>query len=390
MSSGQPSGAGDPPPAGMRLLHVGPPDTGTEAIRRALRDGRAAMAAAGVRYAGSFDADAEEPERTGWARLSRALRHTDGDRVVVASGEALAAAPRKTIRRLAMDAGPGLRVVLTLRPLALVLPAYWQALLQSGETTAFDDWLQTVLETPTAGAAAAFWAIHRHDALVGRWAEVLGPDAVTVVVVPVGGGGDIALRAFERLLGLPSGGLPDVPDPADRDLTLAEAEAVRAFNTQGAEDGFTRAQRMRVMRDGASVHLRRRTPAPDEVPIELPASVITAVETTAHAIVHGIAASGVRVIGDPGALAVVPASRPGGDDPVTTPQIVAATLSMGVLIASGAARAPGRQRVPEPAEIESTPTARLAGFVVARAGRSLLARVRRIARPLLELARTDA
>jgi hypothetical protein len=375
----------------MRLLHIGPPDTGTEAIRRALRDGRPTLAAAGVRYAGPFDADSGESEKSGWARLSSALRHADGDQALVASCEGLAAAPQQTIRGFVRAAGPGVRVVATLRPLALVLPAYWQTLLQSGETTAFDDWLRTVLDTPVAGAAAAFWAVHRHDALVKRWTEALGPDAVSVVVVPGGGDGrDIALRAFERLLGLPSGGLRDVPDPADRDLTLAEAEAVRALNTQCAEDGFTRAQIVGLIRDGASVYLRRRMPAPDEAPIELPASVLTAVETAARAIVHGIAASGVRVIGDPDALAVVPTSRAGENDPVTTPQVVAATLSMGVLIASGAARAPGRRRVPEPAGLLSIPAGRVAAIVVTRAGRSLLARVRRIARPLLGIAQTDA
>ena len=390
MSSGMRSGPGDPS-AGMRLLYLGPPDTGTEAIRHALRDSRSSLAAAGVRYAGAFDADHRDPGKAGWARLARALRRDDGDRVVVASCEDLAAAPPETIRRLVTDAGPGVRVVATLRPLAQVLPAHWQSLLVSGETAAFDDWLRTVLDTPTAGAAVAFWAVHRHDALVKRWAEALGPDAVTVVVVPGGGDGrDVALRAFERLLGLPSGGLRDVPDPGDRDLTLAEAEAVRAFNTQCADDGFTRAQLARVMRDGAAVHLRRRTPEPDELPIELPTAVLTAVESAARGIVEGIAASGVRVIGDLDALAAVPATQAGGGLPVATPQVVAATLSMGVLIASGAARAVGRRQVPEPAGLDDISTGRICAIVVARAGRWLLARLRWVARPLSDSGRADA
>lgn len=390
MSAGEWPGRGDPPSAWTHLLHIGPPDTGTAVIRRALRDGRATLAAAGVRYAGPLDVDPEGPGQAGWSSLSRALGRGSGVRLV-ASGEGLAAAPRETIHRLVTDAGPGVRVVATLRPLARVLPAYWQALVQAGETTAFDDWLRTVLDTPMAGAAAAFWAVHRHDALVTRWAEVLGPDAVTVVIVPEGGDGrDVALRAFECLLGLPSGGLRDAPDPADRDLTRAEAEAVLAFNTQCAEDGFTRAELERVMRDGASLHLRRRIPAPDEAPIELPASALAAVEAAAHAIVHGIVASGVGVIGDPDALGIVPAPRAVETDPVTVPPVVAATLSMGVLIVCGAARAPGRQRVPEPAELEQVRTARIARIVVSRVGRSVLARLRRVARPLTGIARTDA
>ena len=151
------------------------------------------------------------------------------------------------------------------------------------------------------------------------------------------------LRRFEGLTGLREGTLEQRPDLTNRSLTAPEAEAVRAFNAAFRKAGLGARLHNRVINLGAGTRMKQRVPPPDWTRIETPAWAIERADAIAHEIVTGIAASGVRVVGDLDALQGVagvsapatPAEPGPGDDRV--PSEIAAELALGVLLAGGAA-----------------------------------------------------
>jgi hypothetical protein len=312
----------------------------------------------------------------------------------VISSELFARAQPEVIRRVVRDLGPDrVHVAVTLRPLTSILSAQWQENVQAGNVRAYEPWLDDVFNHPTGDAATELWTLHRHDALIRRWAEVVGPDRVTAVVVDERDHGAV-LRVFERLTGLREGTLVADRDLANRSLTLPEIEAIRALNEAFLAEGLGMPFFHRVIRMIAAAHMKTRVPPPDEARIETPRWALQRAGEVAAEMVAGIAASGVRVVGDLDSLTAIP---PGGladgatQDYRITPEI-AASLAMGVVLASGlarrgtqAARAGGsgadRAYAPrpwaEPPELARVSTGQLAGVLAARTRAALARNLRR-------------
>jgi hypothetical protein len=378
-------------PDGTRLLHIGPPKTGTTSLQSALFAARPALLAQGVRHAGrarnsasaaqavtgrsSMFIGGEVPPISRWERLLHEVVHAPEPRVIISS-EFFADAQPDAIRRIVDALDPErIHVAVTVRPLASILTSQWAQYVADGMGAPFDRWLEAMLTPGNQRFSPSFWVRHRHDELVDRWAAVVGPERVTVVVVDAERGA--VLRAFERLLGLTTGTLIADPDLANRSLTLPETEAVRAFNVQFKRAQLPRPLLSRVMHFGATRAMKRRAPDPAWPAIELPAWALPETARLAREIADGIARSGVRVVGDLESIARVP-EPPAHDTPavVPAPPQVAAAMAMGVLFATGTARsgvdagADTRE-----AELERVPTYVLAGAVVMRtlrgAGRRL-------------------
>ena len=64
-------------------------------------------------------------------------------------------------------------IVVTLRPLAKILPSQWQQFVQA-RTPSYDDFLVTIFGGKGEGQAPLFWRRHRHDELIARWVAVAG------------------------------------------------------------------------------------------------------------------------------------------------------------------------------------------------------------------------
>ena len=342
-------------PEGTRLLHIGPHKTGTTALQAAMWEARAAMVAQGVHPAGSYRnpvsavravtaqpssySDRPPPMRE-WRAFVREVDGAAEPRLVVSS-EYFAHADSAAIRRIVGDLDPArIRIAVTMRPLNRVIPSMWQQNVQAGQRGSLDRWLHLLFPEPPEASSSNFWSLHRHDALIARWADVVGMDRLTAVVVDDRDHAFV-LRAFERLLGLRAGTLELVQDRTNRSLTWNEAEAVRAFNAAFRRAGLDRGLHARVMRYGAAQHLKRREPGTDDVPIRVPAWVAGRVEAAADEIVAGIRASGVRVVGDLDLLTPVGGAGGGAGDstsPVPASPAIAAAMSMGLLYVAGAAR----------------------------------------------------
>jgi hypothetical protein len=344
----------EPLPIGVRLIHIGPPKTGTTALQAAFDRSRGDVLDQGVRYAGRWrhsrgavlavtGAHARRSDgrfsMREWHRIVKEVRGAREARVLFSS-ERLSHAEPATIRRIVDDFDPALvHVAVTLRPLARILPSQWQQAVQSGSTTSFDAWLRRVLSESDADPGS-LWHRHRHDRLLERWAAIVGPARVTAIVLAEGDRSWL-LRVFEDLLRLHAGTLRQHRDLSNRSLTRAEVEAVRALNVALGAEGFTRDVRRNVVELGASVRLRLRDPEPDEPPIRLPAWAAEPVAAIARDVVRGIRATGIAVVGDLEALAPLGANdEPDSTGPICLPPEAARLLVASVLESSGAVRSP--------------------------------------------------
>jgi hypothetical protein len=367
-------------PEGTRLVHIGPPKTGTTTLQGAFHGARSAVAAQGVQYAGPTrqpmgavlaamgypaPGTGSVPPIRKWKRLVGEIGRA-GDQRVLLSSERLSHARPDAIERIVDDLGRDrVHVVVTLRPLARIIPSQWQQSVQTGMRTSFDHFLDLIFSDPDSPRARAFWYRHRSDQLIDRWARVVGPANFTAIALDERDHG-MVLRVFEQMLGLRDGTLVADGDRTNRSMTLAEVELVRAFNQQFFAEDLSRPLHTKVMRFGASAHIKSREPSADETRIEMPQWALDRATEVAGEMVDAIVASGVRVIGDPERLRPSLSSRLADDrqpEPRITPT-VAGTAAMGILLASGIARSDHEDgHVPRPS-VEPIALARISTLQV--------------------------
>lgn len=241
-------------PAGSIMLHIGAHKTGTTSIQAALYSAREALAAQGVynlvprdHETANIAARAAQrlpPSGTSgspvsyevWEQMVATSESLRGSRVAI-SAESFAVSEPSVISNIARDLGRDrLHVVVTLRPLAKILPSQWQQDLHGAwQSQAFDAWLEEVLKDPRPSARLGpieiphpFWFRHRHDYLVNRWAEVLGAERITVVVVD-DHRKESLFETFEQLLGVRDGTLPRDVSARNRSMTLQEMAFMQRY-----------------------------------------------------------------------------------------------------------------------------------------------------------------
>jgi hypothetical protein len=381
-------------PAGTRLVHIGPPKTGTTGLQAALYRDRAALEAQGVHFAGRSRHSASavaaaigrrahhrrtSPSIWRWRLVLRDIRASRAPRVVLSS-ESFSYARPDAIRRVVADLDPTrVQVVVTLRPLARIIPSAWQQHVVRGLPTDYDTWLESTIRRRESRLSPSFWYCHRHDELIERWAEIVGSDRLTAVVVDEHDHGSV-LRAFEQLTGLRDGTLRPIQDAENRSLTLHEVEAVRAFNNQFRHADLDMLLHDRVMTLGAVRYMKHRQPAATEPRIVTPQWALDIATEIATEMVDRIRRSGIRVIGDVASLAA-PVSgledAPGPRDAI--PATVAASMGMGILLSTGVSRHgnPGGPvswllgRAVEPGEIASVASYALVAVLINRVVRSV-------------------
>jgi len=391
----------NPIPAPGVLLHIGPPKTGTTALQLTCHTLRASMLEQGVRYAGDdqqpstavFAVTGRKHPSTGkapslrhWKKLRDEVVNAKEQRVLVSS-EFFAGATSEQAASVIRDlGGDRVQVLITLRPLAKILASRWQQNVQEGADPTYSDWLTAVLKDRESVLSQKFWSRQQHAELVSRWARVVGPDRVTVLVVD-DAHRNALMRDVEQLLGLKQETLRLSVDPLNRSLTAPEVEAIRMFNVAFKAANLSNALRYKLMSRGGALLLKTRAAEPGEVRILTPAWADAAAQKIAQEMIAAIAASGVRIIGDLSLLTKgLDASAIGEMDEAAAkvaPE-TAASLALGVLIATGAGRGYERgSRLPawtEPEELKRVPTRNLVRVVLQRQVQGLLLRVRSLIR----------
>jgi hypothetical protein len=307
---------------------------------------------------------ASVPEIRHWSGLVDEARAATG-RVVI-SNEAFADASPRAIARLVKDLGRDrIHVVATLRPLASILPSQWQQFVKGGLTAGFDDWLRGIIDPADPSRRKLFWRRHQHHELVARWADAVGTDRVTVIVLDEDQGR--LPRLFEGLLGLREGTLAENATVRNRSLTWPEAEVIRTVNQAFRGAGYPAALQTRLIARGMCKHLLRRQPDPMEPRIELPAWAVERVAMAGREIVAGLLDSHVAIIGDVDRLLALPLpepDRPNTSAPARLSADVAGAVGLAVVeTLTSMGKRPSRS---EPQELDGVPSARLAAALAQR------------------------
>jgi hypothetical protein len=335
-------------PPRTRLLHIGPPKTGTTALQEAAAASRRQLLQHGVRYPGTgvdhgmamaaflgqrwgWKGDGGGiPPMSRWFDLLAEVRSDTRNRVLLGH-EYVAKADAETIARLTDAIGGPVHVVVTLRPFASMLPSTWQESLKLGGVSTFDSWLHRVLEKP--GPRGADHPARNQGLLVERWAQVVGSQHLTVVALDRARPEQL-FSAFEGLLGLPAGLLRAAAETSagNRGLTAPEAEFLRRLNTAVRDDGV-RWDDYADYVGGAAIGrvVRDRVPPASEERLALPAWAAERANAIAAGYVETIRAAGVGVIGDLDALAAPVGGLARAVAPAAVPIDVAVTAVRGTI-----------------------------------------------------------
>ena len=403
-----------PLPEGGVLLHIGPPKTGTSALQGASHACRDQMRAQGVRYAGrtqqvgsaayavlerTHPTQGKAPSIQHWNRLVKEVRDANEPRVFVSSEFFAGANEQQAARIVSELGGDRVHVAITLRPISRILASRWQQNVQEGARYSFEQWLHWVFEQPNEGKGAAFWSRQRHDHLAARWASIVGPERLSVVMVDDQNKSAI-YQAFETLLNLRAGTLQPQHSTSNRSMSTAEIELLRSLNKRLTEAGITRPLRYKLIERGTALYMKERAANKNETKQETPSWAIKRADAIGWECAVAIRALGVKAIGDLNALggetpqheplAVIPplaveSEEISGSPSRHVPEEVAIQAVMGMLFASGAALKDGSGRPGvdirvEPQVLQRVHTIDLLRVVAQRLLWSVTSRIRKFTR----------
>ncbi len=382
-------------PPGVRLVHIGPPKTGTTAVQHAFDTVRDELGAHGVRYAPHDESRpraavsellrATAPGPAGaWHGLAAQIAEA-GDLRVCVSNEMLARCDAERAGRVVADlGGERVHVVMTARPLDRLLPSQWQQRVRKqARMASYDDWLRIVLSDDPGDAGHPFhrhfWGLHDLAAQIERWTAASDPTRVVVAVSDEADRGFLP-RLFESLLGLPEGLLVPPSTRSNRSLDHSEAELMRALDETAHEAGWDRRLYLDEVKPAMSKYLRQQ-PRGQGDPILLPAWARARVAELDEQRIALLARASVTVIGDAERLRVDPADdrppgpldRADGRVPVATAVrfTEAAVETMRRREQALRRRARRAERAPQAPTIDRAAGRDLARALLARAGRRL-------------------
>lgn len=323
-------------------LHVGEPKTGTTYLQAMLDGNREALAADGLVVPGSrldqvragndlLDV-ADDRGGGAWAALVDQIGGFDGAAAVVSMESLVLASPEQAERAVSSFPGCEVRVVLTLRDLARVVPAQWQESLQFRHTWTLPDYVAgvTAARPRTTAPGRSFWRQHDVVRELEVWGGAVGDDRVTVVTLPARSSSPRALwDRFCTALGVDPSHYADVPT-ANESLGAVSAEVMRRFNEALEEGSLTRTQYGRLVRTLLSkqVLAARRGREPK---VTVPRSLDTWAHRRSARLVEQLRGSAVTVVGD---LADLASPAPGDVDPgyVDVPDADVAAAAVDALV----------------------------------------------------------
>ena len=316
-------------PPGTRLVHIGPHKTGSTALQGALHLARDAMESYGARYAatgehahraaralvgGSTVRFGPPPEPAVWDEFAREVGEA-GDRRVIMSAEAFDAASPEQIAKLRDDLGPDrVHILRMVRRYDRILPSWWQEHVKS--SIGGQPWPEFV-ERILAADDNWFWRRSSYAAATKVWADVVGPERVTVVIVDETDR-DWLFRVTERLLGLPAGLLVPNPEAANPSLSRADAEMTAGVNRVIHARKWNRQAHTKYVWSGIVTALGRAASDPAGGRILLSDKHARLVSELAEAHIADLRGMGVNVVGDLDWLEVQPSAGATADDPALT------------------------------------------------------------------------
>lgn len=304
--------------AGTVFLHVGVAKTGTSYLQRILAANKSGLRSAGVLYPGRathahFQAALDlrggkfqghtYPRAAGmWSTLAAEVNAFRGNAVI--SHELLARTREEARARAVGDLDTDdVRVVITARDLARQVPAVWQENLKNRNEEKYEFFLQAIFEQHAADdaelaahRAARFWRAQDVVGVAERWAQLVGPGAVTVVTVPhFGAEPDELWRRFAHACQLPAADCEISRERENQSMGAAESEVLRRMNSRfSAGLPWPRYETLVKRQFATSVLAAKRSHGG----LVVPAAWWEATRQAADRQIRGLEAAGYLVVGD--------------------------------------------------------------------------------------------
>jgi hypothetical protein len=163
----------------------------------------------------------------------------------------------------------------------------------------------------------SFWERHNHAEVLSRWASVVGPERVTLIVLDEHDRG-LPYRSFETMLGAPAGTLREEPNRTNRSMSSAEVELIRQINkTIFTTDVTWNEYNAWIYRGASERVLAERVPEPDEPRTVTPRWALERATEISAGFSGRIEGLGITVVGDLQRLAALP--------PASGPEVLEAT-----------------------------------------------------------------
>lgn len=237
------------------------------------------------------------PPRKQWDKLAAEM-DADTERRIFISHEYVSQVDDATAQRIVDAIGERVHVCITLRPTGQIVPSLWsQGIRDDALTEPFDDWLTRVYGTdPDPPMPDRFWRAYDQGALVDRWAQLVGPENVTVIIADKSEP-HVLHRSLESMLDLPAGMLHW--RLTNRSLTAVEAELFRNVNINLRDNGADWLAFYNLLRKGAlRFGPERRVVPADEPRVLLPPWAASIADKDGRRFADSIRGSGARVVGD--------------------------------------------------------------------------------------------
>jgi hypothetical protein len=307
------------------ILHIGTMKSGTSYIQAVLRRNKRLLARDGVMIPrmtvpavvdvlGRRGISKEQPSEGAWARFLDSVQSWDG-RMVLLSQEFLSGATAAEAQAVvATMPDYRVKVVITNRDLLRVIPSHWQTVVKNGGTWPFPEYVRLLLDYPSPDGvehryARGFWRHHDVAQIVENWASAVGMENVVLVTVPKSGApGDLLWKRFSEAVGIDPTHYDDQMNAKSNiSLSYSETEMLREVNMRVRKPLGPLEYRVLVNKYLAN-KLLRKGPEPGKDPDRptLGAESHAKVHDRAKALVTGVEASGVHVIGDIEELRVGP------------------------------------------------------------------------------------
>lgn len=226
-------------------LHIGAMKSGTSYIQRVLLTNRELLRARGVLFPGDRWGDQVaaiedllgrrpkgKPANPGaWSRMVEQVLSHDGPSII--SMEFLARADSTAVSRAMTDlSSRRVRVVLTARDLARVIPAQWQESVQNGGTTTYGRYLAGASKARSGSIpiARSLWGPQDLGRILSTWQPFVRPeDLVLVTVPPPGSEPTLLWSRFCEAVSLDASGF-DASQTSNESLGAVSAELMRRIN----------------------------------------------------------------------------------------------------------------------------------------------------------------
>lgn len=208
-------------------------------------------------------------------------------------------------------------IVITLRPLAKVIPSQWQQIAQNGPSPTFEEFIESVLAgSPlTASMDTRMRVLERldHSAIIRRWTAVFGSENVKIVIADE----QKPEHLFNSLADTLEVEQTDIAklNNSNRSLTLQEIETIRSIYSHLEKTDLLPLFDEQGYAARITLNLKsNRKPSSDEPRVRLKHSQQVIFAKRSNEIQATIKELGVKVYGDPSSLTAV-----GSEEPVQTP-----------------------------------------------------------------------